>query len=127
MANGLTTQSATLATVPASSKIATIDTGTPGHVQVVGLGATGATVSRVASSASSTQLLAASTTVRVRVKLYNDSSVDCYVKEGTTASASDYTIHMAPFGFYETDYLGKIDCIWSSASGAMQVTEETVS
>lgn len=37
MSDGLTTQSSTLATVPASSKIATDDCGAPGHVQIVKL------------------------------------------------------------------------------------------
>ncbi len=126
MANGLTTQSATPATIPASTKVATIDTGTPGHVQVVGKGAVAATTSSVSAAATSTQIIAASTTTRVSIKLYNDSASDVYVKEGTTASATDFTIHMSPGGYWETDYLGRIDAIWATAAGAMRVTEEVV-
>lgn len=37
MADGITFQSSTLSTPPASSKIATDDTGSPGHVQIVKL------------------------------------------------------------------------------------------
>lgn len=126
MANGLTTQSATPATIPASTKVATIDTGTPGHIQVVGKGAVAATTSSVSASASSTQIIAASTTTRVSMKLYNDSVAACYVKEGTTASTTDFTICMGPGGYWETDYLGRIDAIWTAAAGAMRVTEEVV-
>ena len=74
MADGLTTQTTTLASIPTSSLIATIDLGTRGHAQTVFVGgAKTVTNSNVAASASSVQLLAANTAAVGRV-LYNDST-----------------------------------------------------
>ena len=127
MADNLTTQSATPATVPASSVIATKDSGS-GHMQIVHPGGQSAARTDVAASASSVTIIAASTTTRVGVCLYNDSNAVCSVKFGTTASASDHTIDMGPFGYYEVPYgyRGRIDGIWSAATGNMRVTEITL-
>lgn len=84
------------------------------------------TISRVASSASSTTLLAANAS-RTRVIIYNESTADLYVKFGATASATSYTTKLGPGDTYEspTDwvYTGVIDGIWSAANGAAQITE----
>lgn len=128
MANDLTTQSATPATVPASSKIATIDLGGAGrHAQIVLIGgATAVTGSNVSASASSVQLLAANT-ARVGATLYNDSASNCYVKLGTTASTTDFIVEMSPGGYYEVPYgyNGRIDGIWDTAVGSMRIGEFT--
>lgn len=86
-----------------------------------------ATVSSVNDTASSTQLLA-SNAVRKGYKLFNASTVTAYVKEGTTATTSDYSYQILAGGYYEFCgigvYTGRIDCIWASdASGAMKITE----
>jgi hypothetical protein len=86
-----------------------------------------ATVSSVAGSASSVQLLA-STAGRRGAYFYNDSTAIAYVKLGTTASTSSFTVAMAGSSFYELPYpcyTGRIDCIWASATGNMRITEIT--
>jgi hypothetical protein len=86
-----------------------------------------ATVTSVADTASSAQLLGLLAT-RKGYKLFNDSTEVAYVKEGTTATTSDYSYQIQPLGFYESVglgcYTGRIDCIWANnASGAMKITE----
>lgn len=127
MADGLTTQSATLATVPTSSKISTVDTGTRGHVQAVFIGgAETPTQTSVAASATNVNLLALNT-ARVGATLYNDSTSFVNVKLGTTASATSFTIRMGPGGYMELpyNYNGNVDAIWDTANGSMRITEFT--
>jgi len=84
-----------------------------------------ATTSNVAASATSVTVLAANAARRLAV-FYNDSSSDCYVKFGTTASTSSFTIFLAALGSFSLngeDYAGRIDAIWNSATGNMRVTE----
>jgi hypothetical protein len=86
-----------------------------------------ATISRVASSASSVQLLAANTN-RLGVVVVNDSSQTLYLKFGTTASATDYTYKIRSQTTIEVIfssfvYTGRIDGIWAAANGAAQITE----
>lgn len=86
-----------------------------------------ATLTNVASSASSVQLLAAASTRR-GFSIYNDSTAVLYVKFGTTASSSSYTLQLAAGGYYETGvmvYSGRIDGIWASANGNARITELT--
>lgn len=82
--------------------------------------------STVAASASSVQLLA-STVGRFGATIYNDSTVNCLVKLGTTASATSFTVKMAPGTYYEVPfgYTGRIDGIWDSATGNARITEIT--
>ena len=84
-------------------------------------------VTSIAGSASSVQLLA-STAGRKGAYFYNDSTAICYLKLGTTASTSSFTIAMAATTFYELpnpNYTGRIDAIWASATGNMRITEIT--
>ena len=82
------------------------------------------TVTSVASNAASVQLLAANTS-RLGVSVYNNSTQILYLKCGTTASATDFTVEMAPEEYWEAPYgyTGRIDGIWASANGAALVTE----
>lgn len=83
------------------------------------------TITRVASAAVSTSLLASNTS-RKGASFYNESTAIAYLKRGATASATSYTIQIAPGGYYELPapiYQGAIDCIWASANGAMMITE----
>jgi hypothetical protein len=82
------------------------------------------TTSTVAGSASSVQLLAHNGG-RKGATVYNDSTALLYVKLGTTASTSDFTVKMQPDQYYEVpfDYVGKIDGIWASATGNARMTE----
>lgn len=86
-----------------------------------------ATTSTVASSATTVQLLAANSS-RKQATFYNDSTAIAYLKLGTTASTTDYTVQLSPNAYYELPYAGyiysgRIDCIWASATGNMRITE----
>lgn len=85
-----------------------------------------ASLSALASSASSAQLLA-STSTRKGLILHNTDSFDVYVKYGTTASATSYTVMIAPNGYWEMPepiYTGRIDAIWAgNGSGSLYATE----
>lgn len=90
--------------------------------------AVAASVTSVAGSASSVQLLA-STAGRKGYGLYNDSTAVAYVKKGTTATTSDYSFQIQPGGYYADTgvacYTGRVDCIWAAANGAMKITEDS--
>lgn len=84
-------------------------------------------VSSVASSATSVTLLSSNAS-RKKFLIFNDSTQTLYVKLGTTASSSDYTIQLSSNQWYESfpnDYTGRIDGIWSSANGNARITELT--
>jgi hypothetical protein len=86
-----------------------------------------ATVSSVSGSASSVQLLALNTS-RKNATFFNESTATLYLKLGTSASVTSYTAQVPPNGYYELPsavYTGRIDGIWSSAAGAVRITELT--
>ena len=128
MADNLTTQSATPATIPASTLVATVDSaGSDGHVQrILNGGGETCTGSNVSASATSVTVLS-SNTQRLGASLFNDSNSVCYVKCGTTASATDFVVKMGPGSFWEVPfgYRGRIDGIWVTATGSMRVAEFT--
>lgn len=86
------------------------------------------TLSNVSGSASNVTLLASNGS-RKGAMIYNDSSALLYVKFGTTASTTSFTVLMQAGAFFElpgpTIYTGIIDGIWASATGAARVTEIT--
>lgn len=86
------------------------------------------TITRVTSSATSVNLLVSNTS-RLSAVLYNDSTQIVYVKFGTTASNTSFTVAMDPKATLILEenpiYIGPIDAIWVSANGAMQITELT--
>lgn len=84
-----------------------------------------ATLANVASSASSTTVFSASGAARARA-VYNDSTAILYLKFGTTASTTSYTVQIAASGYYEFPqpvYGGRVDGIWASANGSARTTE----
>jgi hypothetical protein len=87
-----------------------------------------ATTTNVTQSATSVTLLSANA-ARKGFVLYNDAGAKVYVKYGTTASATSFTVLVAANAFYVNDpilYTGRIDAIWASgSSGAMRITELT--
>lgn len=85
-----------------------------------------ATLSNVSGAASSTTLIAANT-ARLGVQIFNDSTVNCYVKHGSSASSTSFTVKMLPYDYYELPfgYTGIITGIWDSATGTARVTETT--
>lgn len=145
MADNVTTQSGTLATVPAGATFAfdeiggalygrsKIGIGPDGAYTEVSLAnplpvrayAAGATVTSVADSASN-QTLAAANAFRQAASVYNDSTAALYLKLGATASATSFSVLIPPGGYYEVPagYVGQIDGVWASdASGAARITE----
>lgn len=86
--------------------------------------ATTPTQTSVAGSASSVSLLAASN-ARKGATIYNDSTALLYVKLGTTASTTSFTVKLQPDSYYEVPfgYVGAIDGIWASATGNALITE----
>lgn len=86
-----------------------------------------ATLANVAGSATSVTLQA-SNTARLGWLVYNDSTASLYVKFGTTASATSFTVFLGPGAYYELPrpcYTGRIDGIWTAAAGNARVTELT--
>jgi hypothetical protein len=82
------------------------------------------TVTSVNDSSTSVQLLASNANRR-GFRMTNDSTMGCYVKFGTTATSTDYTVFLPPAGYLEEPtYTGRVDGIWTAdASGAMRITE----
>jgi hypothetical protein len=87
-----------------------------------------ATLSNVSSSASSVTILAANTS-RLGATVFNDSTEVLYLKFGSTASSSSFTVKMLAGAYYEMPtphvYVGVISGIWASANGSARVTELT--
>lgn len=87
---------------------------------------TTATVSSVSSSATNVTILASNAS-RKGAAVYNDSTQVLYLKLGTTASSTSYTVQIPSGGYFELPnpkvYTGQIDGIWASANGAARVTE----
>jgi len=86
-----------------------------------------ATLTNVASSATSVTLLALNV-ARLGATIMNDSTKVLFVKFGTTASATSYTVQLAGKQYLEVPfgYTGRIDGIWVSANGDARMTELTL-
>lgn len=78
----------------------------------------------VAAAVADTQLLAANPD-RIGATIFNDSTADMYLKLGTGASATSYTVKLPEDGYYEVPYryVGAVHGYWSGAVGAARVTE----
>lgn len=79
------------------------------------------------SDSDSNQTLLSANLDRKGLILFNNSTAIAYVKFGATATSSDFTIRLVPYGTYDSNmpvYTGRIDAIWASnASGSMLITE----
>jgi hypothetical protein len=94
-----------------------------GNAMPVRTVASSSSVSAVSTSGTSATLASASSG-RLRIIVVNDSSATLYVKYGTTASASDWTVKLAPDSTLDEDaYTGRIDAILSTGTGTARVTE----
>lgn len=97
-----------------------------GRAQVrVGSGT--ATTSRPSASTTASAQLLASNTSRIGATIWNEGAQDLFVKCGTTASTTDYTVRLAPGSYWETPfgYTGRIDGITSTSTAQAQLTEYT--
>lgn len=85
-----------------------------------------ATRSDVASSATSVTVLASNASRKGAI-IFNDSTKILYMKFGTTASATDFTVKMMPGDYYEIPFgfTGRLDGLWASVNGNARVTELT--
>lgn len=99
-----------------------------GSLRVDGLRrASTATLSNVNDAAVSTTILA-SNAARLGATVYNDSTVALYLKFGSSASTTSFTVKLAADQYYEVPfgYTGILTGIWASdAAGAARVTELT--
>jgi len=93
--------------------------------------ASAATLSNVANSATSVSVLASNASRRGAL-FFNDDTASTgatvKLKLGATASATSFTIAIAPQGYYELPdpvYTGAIDAIATAATGTLRVTELT--
>jgi hypothetical protein len=82
------------------------------------------TTTNVASSATNVTLLA-SNAARLGFGIFNDSVSDLYLKYGTTASTTSFTVIINANSYYEDrwNHTGRIDGIWLSATGNARITE----
>lgn len=57
----------------------------------------------------------------------DDTAASVYLKMGTTASSTSFSIKIAPGGYYELPfkYIGRIDVISTVATGSLRITELT--
>ena len=87
-----------------------------------------ATLSNLASAATSAQALA-STAGRRGCMMVNDDANAVLLKYGTTASSTSYTVSIPAGGYWEMPfpiYTGRIDAIWlADGSGSLRITEIT--
>lgn len=84
-----------------------------------------ATLANVSSSASSTSLFAANGAAKGR-SVTNDSTAVLYLKYGTTASTTSYTVQIPAGGYFEFPppfYGGAVDGIWATATGSARTSE----
>jgi len=90
--------------------------------------AASATLTNVAASVTTVTVLALNIS-RKHAVFFNDSTSICYLKFGSAASTSSYTVQMAANSYYELPtfymYNGILAGIWIAASGNMRVTELT--
>ncbi len=81
------------------------------------------TTGNVSGSTSSQTILPANAS-RKGFIVYNDSSATLYIKYGATASATSFTEKLYSNSSYsETRYTGRVDGVWSTATGAARITE----
>lgn len=93
--------------------------------QRVSISAAGSsTQTSVAGSATTVNLLSANS-LRKGATVFNDSSSILYLKLGSAASITSYTVQMAASSYYEIPfgYSSGIDGIWASATGNARITE----
>lgn len=79
----------------------------------------------VATSTTNVQIVGNNTN-RKQVTIHNGGTTDLYVKYGTTATTSDYTLVLPPGAtLFEDCYTGRIDGILASGTGSAKVSHQT--
>lgn len=118
---------ASVPVVLTAAQLITLTPPTTVAVTQAALAASTATLTNVSGSATTVSLLA-SNAGRKGAMVTNDSTASLYVKFGTTASTTSYTVLIPPGAYYEFPantaiYTGAVDGIWSAANGAARITE----
>ena len=85
-----------------------------------------ATATTVAASSTSTKILAANPD-RKGAQFWNTSASTLFIKLGSAASATSYSLQMGPGDYFEMPFgfTGDVNGIWQSASGNVLITELT--
>ena len=89
--------------------------------------ATGAVVTSIASTIG-TVVLAAAQSRRVSLSIYNNSTNPLFMKMGSGAKTTDFTLMMVGSGYYEIPqpiYNGQLTGVWATANGTVLITETT--
>jgi len=84
-----------------------------------------ADVTSVSADDSSVSILA-SNADRLGVLIFNDSQANLYLKYGTSASTSSFTVKIPAGAYWEMPdpvYTGALTGVWDSVSGAARITE----
>jgi hypothetical protein len=121
-ADGLS--SPAIGSVPVSAASLPLPTGAATAAKQPGPAAT-SSVTNVSGSATNVTVLAANAS-RIGAAVYNDDTKALYLKLGTVASATSFTVKMAAASYYEVPswYTGAIDGIWEAGpTGSARVTE----
>ena len=84
------------------------------------------TLTNVAGATSSTTVLASNAN-RLGATVFNDSAAVLYLKFGSSASSTSFTVRLRPYAYYEVpaNYTGILTGIWTAATGSARVTELT--
>jgi hypothetical protein len=86
-----------------------------------------AAVTSVVAASADTTILAANRH-RAGATVYNDSTANCYLKFGTGASSTSFTVKLMPGAYYEIPeggYAGALNGYWDAVNGSARVTELT--
>jgi len=89
--------------------------------------AVGAVVTAITSTVG-TVVLAAAQVKRVALSIYNASTNPLYMKFGSGAKSTDFTLMMVGSAYYEIPrpiYNGQITGVWPTANGFAYITEST--
>ena len=108
-----------------AANVATVNA--DGSIVVAPADATTATLANVGASVTSVTLQA-SNALRLGLYIVNDSTSNLYVKFGSAASVTSFTVPMGPGAYYELPvpvYSGIVTGIWIAAVGSARLTEIT--
>lgn len=94
-----------------------------------------ATLTNVSAVTTPAATILAATLLRCGASIHNDSTSACYVKMGSAASPTDFTVKLEAGDHYELPiviggngrsiYTGVVTAVWDVATGTARVTEYT--
>jgi len=90
---------------------------------------TGAAALTSISASVTSVVIVSANSLRIGLKLFNNSSSISYVSFGATSSSSAFTIRMGQFSYYDMEtpvYNDVVSAIWVSATGSIVATELSI-